>query len=107
MHAVEPTPVLEEQHAEPEAIIERPVETEEAVEHPQDESISAEPVIAEAIPEHHPAEPTHHEVVAGSTPAIEEHVHEGTAFEPEHASASYRVDPVAPSEYRLSAVAEE
>ena len=28
-------------------------------------------------------------------------------FEPEHASASYRVDPVAPSEFRLSSVVEE
>ena len=93
-HAVQPDPVLEEQHAvsEPEAVVEH---------------TRAEPVIGEAIPEHHPAEATHSDAVAEAAPAVEDHVHEETVFEPEHASASYRVDPVAPSEYRLSTSVEE
>jgi len=47
-----------------------------------------------------------HEVVA--EPAqVEEVQQEESHFEPEHASASYRIDPVAPSEYRFSPVLDE
>jgi ribonuclease E len=109
VHAVEPAPVIEEQHTAPGAIVAHPVESvgvEEAVEHAHVESISPEPAIAEAVPEHHSVEPTHHEVVAESAAAVHEPAHEEAVFEPEHASASYRVDPVAPSEYRLSGVLE-
>jgi ribonuclease E len=93
-HVVEST-VTEEAHdlhTAPEAIAPPTVEAagvSEVVEHSHVEEAPAQPV---------PAEHVH---------ATEEHVHEEAAFEPEHASASYRVDPVAPSEYRLSAVVEE
>ena len=44
------------------------------------------------------------EPIAAAEEEIHEEVHE---FEPETASASHRVDPVAPSEFRMSSVAEE
>jgi ribonuclease G len=48
----------------------------------------------------------HHEVVDAPSLASEVQ-HEEEHFEPENASASYRIDPSAPSEYRVSAVVEE
>ena len=109
----EPTPVIQGQHddAEPE-VAERPAEAvgiEEAAEHAHVEEGSAEPAVAEGFstPEHHAEAVKHHEAIAESKAAIEEHSHEEAVFEPEHASASYRVDAAAPSEYRLSSVLEE
>jgi ribonuclease G len=41
------------------------------------------------------------------TPGVEDRHIEDAHFEPANASASYRIDPVAPSEYRVSSVLEE
>ena len=81
--------------------------SEEIVEHMAAEQASVEPVVAEPIREGHAPEAQDHEEVAQSSPQMEAHTDEEANFEPAHASASYRVDPAAPSEYRLSAVLEE
>ena len=111
---VEPTSVIEAQFvtAEPEAMVEHEAQAagiEETAQHALAGEISAEPAVAEefSTPEHHAEPVTHHEAIAEPAAEIEEHAHEEAIFEPEHASASYRVDPAAPSEYRLSAVIEE
>jgi ribonuclease G len=59
----------------------------------------------EAAPEAHAT--GHEETSELSAPLVEEHSEHEAHFEPDHASASYRIDPVAPSEYRLSSVVEE
>ena len=83
--------------------------------HGEDPQANQPPAIA-PLPEHHAPEVTSAaEPVAESTIepvplALEEQQTAETtehSFEPEHASASYRVDPVAPSEFRLSSVIEE
>jgi ribonuclease G len=64
------------------------------------------------------AEPAAAEIVVSEDPAVEQHevvsaeeslteVQEEAHFEPDSASASYRIDPAAPSEYRFSPVVEE
>jgi ribonuclease G len=114
-HAIEAPPAVEAHHgtSEPEAIVEDDAaETAgggEVLGHAHGEEASPEAAVAEdiSVPAHHLEEPTPHAVIADPTARIEEPVHEEAAFEPEHASASYRVDPAAPSEYRVSAVAEE
>ena len=110
----EPTSVMEAQvvTAEPEAMVEHEAQAagiEETAQHAHAGEISAEPAVAAGFstPEHHAEPVTHHEAIAEPAAEIEEHAHEEAVFEPEHASASYRVDPAAPSEYRLSAVIEE
>ncbi len=69
------------------------------------EAAPAEPAAVAPVPEA-PAEPA----IEPAPLALEEQQPAETTehpFEPEHASASYRVDPVAPSEFRLSSVVEE
>jgi ribonuclease E len=63
------------------------------------ELIAAPQVIAEPVPLIHEAEGAHAETVE-----IVEEEHE---YDPEHASASHRVDPVAPSEFRIPSDVEE
>ena len=60
-----------------------------------------------AVEEHHAVPETR--VAAAPVAEVQEHelVEETHEFEPEHASASYRVDPAAPSEFRVSSVVEE
>ncbi len=73
------------------------------------EAAVADTAVAEEIPafDYHQIEARHHEGTVESSTVVEEPSHEEANFEPEHASASYRVDSAAPSEYRLSAVLEE
>jgi ribonuclease E len=110
--AVEEIPAAEEHHVtpDPELIGHQAAEaalSEEVVEHMPAEQPPVEPVVAETTREEHAPEAQHHEVIAQPSSAIDGHSHEEAKFEPEHATASYRVDPAAPSEYRLSAVLEE
>jgi ribonuclease E len=76
----EPPPLV---HDEPEAIVAEQVHEVEAA------------PVAEAAAEVHEPEVHHHELV--------EEVHE---FEPESGSASFRIDPAGPSEFRLSSIEE-
>ncbi|HYK35653.1 Rne/Rng family ribonuclease [Alloacidobacterium sp.] len=92
---VPPVPAVNEEEAReafPEAA--EPESAVEAVVKPEHE-VLPESAVAEAAPVVHEAD-THPETV--------EEVHE---YEPEHASASHRVDAAAPSEYRLSSAVEE
>ncbi|NYF81385.1 Rne/Rng family ribonuclease [Granulicella arctica] len=82
-HSVEPAPVVQEQDGP--SVAETP---------------ESQPEVALAAhPEQVPAAEISHETVHESSPAAE--------YEPEEASASYRVDPIPPSEYRQSAPVEE
>ena len=110
--AVEEIPAAEEHHVppEPEPIghqAEEAAFAEVVVEHMPTEQASVEPVVAEATREEHAPEAQHHEVIAHFSSQVESHADEEANFEPEHATASHRVDTAAPSEYRLSAVLEE
>jgi ribonuclease E len=68
-----------------------------------------EPVAEAPVVEAPVVEAAAHERDEAVEPAVpvQEVSQEETHFEPEHASASYRIDPAAPSEYRLSPVLEE
>jgi Rne/Rng family ribonuclease len=69
------------------------------------EALHAEPVAAEIVAGEFPVLQQHEVVEAPSQ--VAEVQQEEARFEPENASASYRIDPVAPSEYRFSPVVEE
>jgi Rne/Rng family ribonuclease len=109
---VEEIPATEEHHATPESEsggdlgVEAAV-TEEVVEHTLAEQWSSESAVAEATAEAHAPEAQHHEETTHFSSVVQGHADEEANFEPEHASASHRVDTAAPSEYRLSAVVEE
>jgi Rne/Rng family ribonuclease len=84
------------------ASVEHEIETEavEAPSEPVAEPVSKEPV-QEAAPAviDTPVPLVHEEENHPEETEIVEEVHE---YDPEHASASYRVDPIAPSEFRIS-----
>lgn len=94
--AAETAPVAEEAHAVAAEPVEASVQEPAPFEH---ETVHTTPAVevAEAVPE----------VVAEPVPLVLEEqeefetVEEVQEFEPEHASASYRVDPAAPSEFRV------
>jgi len=97
---------------EPEHVIESAVSEhihEEAYEpiaqtivEPEHEAVPETAVAPEIIAE--PVPPVHEEEELHQIVETVEEVHE---YEPEHASASHRVDAAAPSEYRISSVVEE
>ena len=113
-HIVEQAPAIETHVVTtgPEAVHEHTPEAaslETGAEHAHIDEASHKSAVDEeaSIAEHPAPEAQDLEVVAGNAPAIEGDSHQEANFEPEHASASYRLDPAAPSEYRMSAVAEE
>jgi ribonuclease E len=114
MQAFEPGPATEPQpaSAEPETVNEHGLESsgiDEAVKPAHIEEILTEQAGAEGIlaPEFQAEHAPHPKSIAGPSPILEQDVHEKANFEPENASASHRVDPAPPSEYRLPAVVEE
>jgi ribonuclease E len=93
----QPAGVLVENHPMVEAEAEAHVSPEDSlpVEHVEVASEQA------SVPEHQ------REVVEANSPIAEAEPEPETHFEPENASASYRIDPVPPSEYRFSPVIED
>ena len=103
---LEPTPVTEVAAAAPEThvVVTEPEHFTPEVAHVDSTFVPPPPMPVAAVPE--PVEPSHVEIIAAApeftpeptpVPVVE---HE---YEPSEASASYRVDPVAPSEFRQSA----
>ncbi len=113
-HIVEHPPAIETHlvTTEPEAVREHTSEAaslETVEERAHIDEASPKSAVAEkaSVTEHPAPEAQYLEAIGGNSPATEGHFHEEANFEPEHASASYRLDPAAPSEYRMSAVLEE
>jgi ribonuclease G len=101
-HAMGQHPVA----TEPDGATESAAEHTGAVEETPEQTVAAAPVL-----EQHEvvAEPAQVEEVRQEETVLEREasLEQEAPFEPEHASASYRIDPVAPSEYRFSPVVEE
>jgi ribonuclease E len=111
-HRRKPTPIVDPVSAVPEIVTqswEQASVAEAGLEEVHNHIIEEASAVIEDAPEAGVEDleaptPEHPEVVPTHAPAVhEESEHE---FEPESASASYRIDPTAPSEYRVSSLLE-
>jgi Rne/Rng family ribonuclease len=97
--------------------VEPQVQGENTVEAHFAEPHEVEPALENKLVEHVPVEPAvevmasePHAHASGPDEVHHDHAvlhHEEPSFEPENASASYRIDPAAPSEYRFSPIVED